>query len=270
MCSWPSVRKDLVDKSLEKGMTIVREISEAASNARQKGGRKLRWPVARVIIAPSQEAIELGALEEVLKEQVNSKGIVILSAGERPKMTLEMHPVHKKIGPAFKGDAKNVVEALKMADPILVKSLLDAGEAVLCWEGKSFAVTREMVEFEEIPPENLFAAEFSRGSVYVDVSLSPELEAEGYAREIIRRIQEMRKELDLKVEDQIRAVVNIDSKPILDLALRQKEYIAQETRSAEFELGLGLDVGGDLVKDWEIEGLRVKIGLQKNKVVGAL
>jgi isoleucyl-tRNA synthetase len=263
MCSWPTVRKDLVDKSLEKGMTIVREISEAASNARQKAGRKLRWPVAEVIIAPSQEAIELGELEEVLKEQVNSKGIVILSAGERPKMTLEMHPVHKKIGPAFKGDAKKVVEALKRADPFLVKSRLDAGEAMLCWEGKSFAVTREMVEFEEIPPENLFAAEFSRGSVYVDVSLTPELEAEGYAREIIRRIQEMRKELDLKVEDQIRAVVNIESKPILDLALRQKEYIARETRSTEFELGLGMDVGGDLVKDWEIEGLRVKIGLQK-------
>ena len=264
MCSWPAAKKDLIDKNLERSMSLTREISEAASNARQKAGRKLRWPVSEVIIAPSQEAIELGDLAEVLKGQINSKGIVVLSPGEKPRMTLEIHPVHKKIGPAFKGDAKKVVEALKMADPFLVKSLLEAGEAMLSWEGKSFAVTREMVEFEEIPPENLFVAEFSRGSVYVDVSLTPDLEAEGYAREIIRRIQDMRKELDLKVEEQIRAVVDIESKPILDLALRQKEYIARETRAAEFELGLGLEVRGDLIKDWEIEGLRVRIGLWKN------
>ena len=264
MCSWPAAKKDLIDKNLERSMSLTREISEAASNARQKAGRKLRWPVSEVIIAPSQEAIELGDLAEVLKGQINSKGIVVLSPGEKPRMTLEIHPVHKKIGPAFKGDAKKVVEALKMADPFLVKSLLEAGEAMLSWEGKSFAVTREMVEFEEIPPLNLFAAEFSRGSVYVDVSLTPDLEAEGYAREIIRRIQDMRKELDLKVEEQIRAVVDIESKPILDLALRQKEYIAHETRAAEFELGLGLEVRGDLIKDWEIEGLRVRIGLWKN------
>jgi isoleucyl-tRNA synthetase len=95
----------------------------------------------------------------------------------------------------------------------------------------------------------------------VDVALTPELEAEGYAREIIRRIQEMRKELDLRVEDQIRAIVDIESKPILDLALLQKEHIASEVRAARFELGLGLDVKGALVKDWEIEDVCVRIGV---------
>jgi isoleucyl-tRNA synthetase len=263
MCSWPAGKKELIDRSLEKRMTLARDISEAASNARQKAGRKLRWPVSEVIIAPSQEAVELGDIVTVLKEQINAKNIVVLSPGEKPRMTLEIHPVHKKIGPAFKGDARKVVEALKMADPFLVRSLLEAGEAMLSWEGKSFAVTRDMVEFEEIPPQNLYAAEFPRGSVYVDVSLTPDLEAEGYAREMIRRIQEMRKELDLKVEDQIKATVDIESKPILDLARRQKEYIARETRALELELGLGLEVRGDLIKDWEIEGLRVRIGLER-------
>jgi isoleucyl-tRNA synthetase len=263
MCSWPAGKKELIDRSLEKRMTLARDISEAASNARQKAGRKLRWPVSEVIIAPSQEAVELGDIVTVLKEQINAKNIVVLSPGEKPRMTLEIHPVHKKIGPAFKGDARKVVEALKMADPFLVRSLLEAGEAMLSWEGKSFAVTRDMVEFEEIPPQNLYAAEFPRGSVYVDVSLTPDLEAEGYAREMIRRIQEMRKELDLKVEDQIKATVDIESKPILDLARRQKEYIARETRAPELELGLGLEVRGDLIKDWEIEGLRVRIGLER-------
>ena len=120
-----------------------------------------------------------------------------------------------------------------------------------------------MVQIKELPPQNLPAAEFSRGFVYVDIVLTPELEAEGYAREIIRRIQDMRKELDLRVEDQIRAVVDIESKPILDLALQKKEHIAGEVRAADFQLGLGLELQGKLVKDWDIEGVCVRIGIER-------
>lgn len=261
MCDWPKADEKLIDKELEARMALVREVSEAVSNARQKAGRKLRWPVNEIVIAPSKEAVEIGSLESVLKGQTNSKKVTALLPGEKPRMDLEMAPVHKKIGPVFKGEAKKVVEALKAADPFAVKSQLEAGEAQISFEQKSYAVTKEMVEFREKPPANLSAAEFSGGFVYVDVTLTPELEAEGYAREIIRRIQDMRKELDLRVEDQIRAVVDIESKPILDLALLQKEHISSEVRAAQFELGLGLDVKGRLVKDWEIEGVCVRIGV---------
>jgi isoleucyl-tRNA synthetase len=91
----------------------VREVSEAASNARQKAGRKLRWPVSEIVISPSIDTVDLGVLEGVLKGQTNSKKITVLSPGEKPRMDLEMSPVHKKIGPVFKGEAKQVVEALK-------------------------------------------------------------------------------------------------------------------------------------------------------------
>ena len=264
MCDWPKARMELIDKRLEASMALVREISEAASNARQKGGRKLRWPVSEIVIAPAKEAVDLDSLENVLKGQTNSKKITVLSPGEKPRMNLEMSPVHRKIGPVFKGEAKKAIEALGAAAPLEVKSKLDAmGEAVLSYGGKEYKISREMVEFRELPPENLSAAEFSKGFVYVDVTLTPELEAEGYAREIIRRIQDMRKELDLRVEDRIRVVVDIESKPILDLALRQKEHIASEVRAAEFELGLGLEPRGTLAKDWEIEGICVRIGVDR-------
>ena len=122
-----------------------------------------------------------------------------------------------------------------------------------------------MVQFKELPPENLPAAEFSRGFVYVDITLTPELEAEGYAREIIRRIQDMRKELDLSLQDQIRAMVDIESKPILDLAMQRKEHIAGEVRAADLQMGLGLELKGLLVKDWDIEGVCVRIGIDRSK-----
>jgi isoleucyl-tRNA synthetase len=235
----------------------------AASNARQKGGRKLRWPVSEIVIAPAKEGLDLSHLENVLKGQTNSKKITVLAAGEKPKMDLEIAPVHKKIGPVYKGEAKQVVEAINAADPFEVKRQLDSGDATVSFAGKEYKITAEMVAIKELPPQNLPAAEFSRGFVYVDITLTPELEAEGYAREIIRRIQDMRKELDLRVEDQIRAVVDIESKPILDLAMRKKDHIASEVRAADFQLGLGLQLQGKLVKDWDIEGICVRIGIER-------
>jgi isoleucyl-tRNA synthetase len=163
----------------------------------------------------------------------------------------------------FKGDAKKVIEAIKAADPFKVKSQLAAGEAILSSGGNSYSITREMIEFKEIPPKNLSAADFSKGIVYVDVTLTPELQAEGYAREIIRRIQDMRKEMDLRVEDPIRAVVNVDSLKILNLVLGQKSYIANEVRASELELGQNLDAKGELVKDWEVEELKLRVGIDR-------
>ncbi len=220
MCDWPVADGARIDRKLEESMSLVREISMAGSNARQKGGRKLRWPVSEIVISPAKEAVDLGDLVGVLKGQTNAKKITVLPPGEKPKMDLELSPVHKKIGPVYKGEAKAVVAALQAADPFDIKRQLDSGcEAGLSYGGKEYRINSEMVVIKELPPESLPAAEFSRGLVYVDITLTPELESEGYAREIIRRIQDMRKEMDLKVEDQIRAEVDIDSKPILDLAL---------------------------------------------------
>ena len=56
MCDWPRAKEELIDKRLEASMILVRDVSMAASNARQKGGRKLRWPVSEIVIAPAKEA----------------------------------------------------------------------------------------------------------------------------------------------------------------------------------------------------------------------
>ncbi len=264
MCDWPVVDAARIDCKLEESMSLVREISMAGSNARQKGGRKLRWPVSEIVISPDKEAVDLGDLVGVLKGQTNAKKITVLPPGEKPKMDLELSPVHKKIGPVYKGEAKAVVAALQAADPFDIKRQLDSGcEAGLSYGGKEYRVNSEMVAIKELPPENLPAADFSRGLVYVDITLTPELESEGYAREIIRRIQDMRKEMDLKVEDQIRAEVDIESKPILDLALLKKEHIAGEVRASDFQLGLGLELRGRLIKDWDIEGVCVRIAIDR-------
>jgi isoleucyl-tRNA synthetase len=263
MCDWPKASQALIDKKLEKSMALVREISEAASNARQKAGRKLRWPVSEIIVAPAAGVeLNLEGLLNVLKSQTNSKGITVLAPGEKPPMNLEIIPVPKAIGPAFKGDAGKVIGALKGVNPVEaaeIKEQLDAsGKA----QAKGFEITGYMVTFKETPPENLSSANFSQGNIYINTALTPELEAEGYSREVIRRIQDMRKEMDLNVEDQIKVGISVDRENVLKLLQGLKNYIANEVRASSLDMGKDVVIQGKLIKEWTIEDLKVKIGVE--------
>jgi isoleucyl-tRNA synthetase len=96
--------------------------------------------------------------------------------------------------------------------------------------------------------------------LFLDTTITPELEAEGFAREIVRRIQSMRKELDLNVEDKISTEIKVDSEQ--KKALKEwEDYIGKETRSKKITY---VDKpAGKLVKKWEIDELLIEIGISK-------
>jgi isoleucyl-tRNA synthetase len=73
----------------------------------------------------------------------------------------------------------------------------------------------------------------------------------------------MRKEMDLRVEDQIKAVVRVDSEEISNLVASQKGYIANEVRASDLEMGRNVEVAGKLTKDWDVEELKLSIGVDK-------
>jgi isoleucyl-tRNA synthetase len=124
-------------------------------------------------------------------------------------------------------------------------------------------VTPEIVGFRDVIPEHLAIADFPGGKVYVDVRLDPELEAEGYTRELIRRIQEMRKEMDLNVEDRIRVEVYVGDAKVRDLIATMKDYLAGEVRASALELKDRKEEVSGYLKDWDVEGTPVTIGIEK-------
>ncbi|MFI5384251.1 MAG: class I tRNA ligase family protein, partial [Methanosarcina thermophila] len=268
MCDWPTVNEAYLDPELESAMDTVRSIVEAASNARQKAGRKLRWPVSRIIVSPKNEDVAKAVenLRSVLMDQTNSKSIVLTPVGKSwDELGLEVIPDPGKIGPVFKKDAGKVIPALQKVDGFaLKKAFSEAGEFELSLaDGTRVTVTSNMANFKETLPEGTASAESDAGIVYVDANLNPELEAEGYAREVIRRLQDMRKELDLVVDENIRALVRIEDERVLKLVETLKDLIAEEVRADIFELGSDINVTGALVKDWDVEGIAMKMGIAK-------
>ncbi|WP_174589833.1 isoleucine--tRNA ligase [Methanocella conradii] len=267
MCDWPVADESLLDEALNRHMDVARRIVEATSNARQKAKRKLRWPVKKLTIAPDTEdvAAAVNSLAGVIKEQANAREVVLLGIGEpNPELGVEVVPNPKVIGPAFKGEAAKVIAALKSADGRAVKSGIEKdGKFVLQLAGGEVEVTPDMVSFRDVIPETLAMGEFQGGKLYVDVELTPELEAEGYARETIRRIQDMRKDLKLNVEDKIKAEVYVGDDRVRGLVSGMAGFIAGEVRAAALDIKGEKAVSGDLVKDWDVEGVPVAIGIEK-------
>ncbi|MCX9010566.1 MAG: isoleucine--tRNA ligase [Candidatus Methanoperedens sp.] len=263
LCDWVRPREEFLDTGLESRMSLVREIVEASSNARQKLKRKLRWPVKRIIVAPKRDEVAsaVASLESVLKEQTNAKEIVLLKTGEPwEELGVEVVPNPGVIGPVFKKEAGRIIAELKKLDGRLLKKAM---EETGSFELKAGTITKDMVSFRDTLPPTIAQASFSAGEVYVDTELTREIESEGYAREVIRRLQDMRKELDLAVEEEIKAVVEIKDAKVSELVSAFADFIAGEVRAKSLDIGTDVKVEGDLVKDWDVEDIRMRMGITR-------
>ena len=268
--SYPEVDDELRDESLEADVAVLRNAEEAAANARQQAERKLRWPVTRVVVespdAAVREAVERH--ETLFADRVNAREVVVTeSYGE---LTDVAEPEMSELGPAFGGDAQAVMGAVEGASR---ESLVAAdGETpyAVTVAGETYALTGEMVSFHTEPPEGVAAAAFTTGefsgNVYVDTELTESVESEGYARDVVRRVQEMRKELDLDVDERVVVGVEVDDERVAGFVADHADYIAAETRAVEFHTDLPTDVTFDAVEEWDVEDVSVTIGLARAAV----
>jgi isoleucyl-tRNA synthetase len=250
MLDWPKPDENAIDEELEREMEAVRKIVEAGSSARQRAKIKLRYPVGRIIVETEDETVKRAVerLNRILRDQLNAKEVVV----GKVKRELVIKPNFAKVGPEFKGDAKLVIAWINEHG----KELYEKGEMDVELEGKTFHLTREHLTVEEKLPDFFVSEEFEGGRVFVDKTLTRELLAEGLAREFVRRIQEMRKRLDLDVNDRITVTIET-SEENRELLEENLDYIKKETRAVEVVFG---EAKGYVV-EWPEVG--AKIGIEK-------
>ena len=272
MLDWPAGDDVLLDPGLETAMEVVRAFDDAVANARQAGRRKLRWPVAGVVVSTtSPKVVEaIGMLPAICRARANSRKVLVVE-GAWERIGRRAEPVMKAIGPAFGKEAPRMKDLILSADADrLQQEIARDGHAVLEGGGHRYEITGAMLTFPERLPEGVFAAPMPDGTVYVDVSLTPELEAEGYAREVIRRLQEMRRQADLAVEDFILARVEIGEARVAGLLQgRWEAVIRDEVRARELALtgpaGGSPAAGGTWMAEaeWDVEGVSVRTAISR-------
>jgi isoleucyl-tRNA synthetase len=241
MCDWPTPDEVYHYPGLETGIEVVRAVEEAGLNARDQAERKLRWPVSQVLVTANDEesASAVDEYRDLLRERLNARSIEVVAPDEEwGELRYSARADMSVLGPKFSGSANDVMQVLN--DARVTESTLDALETEVETElDMSVDLTDEMVEFVTETPEDVAGTVFSvagedRGAVYVDAALTDDLESEGYAREVIRRVQNMRKELDLEKEQNVRLELDIGDQRVADLVDEREDLIANEVRASSF------------------------------------
>ena len=261
LCDYIVSDKKMIDSNLEEGMEKIRALVEVGRALRSKIGIKVRIPLNSATLVCDKKIEELiSNLIDLLNEEINVKKITF-ERDTSKFMTKTLKPDRSKIGPKYKDKAKQIIQKIEEMDKIkLYRELELKKEIILNIQNEKIKLTKQDFEIVETVKENLAKVETEDAALILDTKITPELEAEGLAREIVRRIQSMRKELDLYVEDKIFTEIKVDAGKINSLK-KWQTYIKGETRSNK--ISYVNKPSGKLVKKWDIDELQIEIGIKK-------
>ena len=227
--SWPKSDPQHIDKDLEKSMQDAKDLIQSILQARDKGQIGTRWPLGEVLIVSDDDSVKesVKTYGELIKQQTNIKGIAFIE--EFDKVSYTMKPNYKNIGAEYGLATGDVLTKLKTIDEQdMIKGVLTGGyefNVSAMIEGKKENVqvklTHDLIALDKTIEKPFTGADFGKGSLYIDTTLTEQLENEGYAREVVRRVQQLRKEASLEKGQKIDLFIWCD----MDLHPALKELI---------------------------------------------
>jgi isoleucyl-tRNA synthetase len=242
------------DDALRAAMATTRRVVELGRQARNESGVRTRQPLARALVTvPEHERAGLVALLDEVAEELNVKAVE-LSDGTGDLVERSLKPNFRALGPAFQADAPKVAGALTSAAPdaaaAIAAALAADGVATVEVDGAAVEVTDDMVEVVETPRTGWELASERGTSIALDLELTRELEVEGAARELVRALNDQRKDLGLALDDRIEIAVHASPDELerdladggwLDVVAREVLATAvhrhQEADAVEVDLG---------------------------------
>ncbi|MEK6968769.1 MAG: isoleucine--tRNA ligase [Nanoarchaeota archaeon] len=226
---WPVVEQR--NEALEKQMAAAQSIVGTALSCRDKAAIGVRWPLSELFVETKNKEVAEAAkkLSALISEQVNVKQIII---GEKyPQAKLLVKADLGKLGPVFAKKTPMVVAHLAtQGQDVVARNIDEKGEYTFNLDGEKITILKEHVTISRELPQDVVLSQFSEGIVYLNTKSNPELEAEGVARELARRIQELRKKAGLEKKDRIQAFVMLENPRIIGVELKKelKEKIGAE------------------------------------------
>lgn len=229
LSDFPKGDNSVINPALQEKINSARIITSLALSLRKKERIKVRQPLQKIMI-PYTNATEKGALEEIqdiLKSEINVKEVQLLGDASAI-LVKEIKPNFKVLGPRFGAAMKAVVQHINNLGEADIKKLENDGVLPCIIDEKEITLSSDDVIISSKDIEGWQVANSNGKTVALDITLSDQLIAEGNARELVNRIQNLRKEHNFKVTDTI--TVNMTATAPIQAALVQfKEYIMSET-----------------------------------------
>ena len=256
LSDWPKVNEALIDLNLERQMYLAQQATSTILSLRKRAEKNVRQPLQKAVIpTPDKETTDaLLHVADLIKSEVNVKELVIVPAEQSEiKLVKKIKPQFKVLGKKVGGQMKALAEAIsKMSQDDIAKMEADGQFTLL-----DYTLVPDDVEIitEDMP--GWLVANNGILTIALDIELTDELIEEGIARELVNRIQNLRKSSGLEITDRIQVVIE-DREEIHNAVLHCNEYIAGQVLATSLQLAK--DVQGDNV---EMDGYNVNIKIEK-------
>ena len=204
LSNWPKADKALIDTVLEKRTALAQRLTSLVLSIRKKEGHRVRQPLRKVMVPVLDDAMrsDLDAIRVLVLSEVNVKELVMLDPSET-KLTKKIKPDFKKLGARLGKRMKSAAAAINGFDQERISELEREGRIMLSVDGEPLEILLEEVDISAEDVPGLSVASEGGLTVAVDIELDDELLQEGMARELVSRIQTLRKESGLEVTDRI-------------------------------------------------------------------
>ena len=256
LCDFPAVKEEYIDKELEANMDNVLKLVVMGRACRNTANIKNRQPIGQMYVKADFEVPEF--YQEIVKEELNVKSVTFTQE-VRDFTSYTFKPQLKTVGPKYGKLLGGIKAALTSLDGnAAMDELNENGSLKLDVNGQEVTLFREDLLIESSQMEGYVSENDNGITVVLDTNLSEELLKEGFVREIISKVQTMRKEADFQVTDKIRITYEGTEKAEAVFAENEKT-IGDETLA---ELVEKHEPAG-YVKEWKINGEKVVLGVEK-------
>ena len=260
LAAYPKADETAIDSKLEKRMAIAQQITSMVLSLRRKKNLKVKQPLTAIMIPVLDEAQkqDIEAVADLIMSEVNVKGINYVG-GDAGILVKRIKPDFKKLGPKFGKNMKAAAQALTSLEQSQIAQFEKDCKIALTLNGEEAVVELADVEVisEDIP--GWLVANEGNITVALDITITDDLRKEGIARELVNRIQNVRKSKDFNITDRIVVKIAPDEH-VNDAVAQFKDYIAKQVLAVAIELA---PVEGADVITLDMDDYELKITVDK-------
>lgn len=254
LAKFPKCDDKLIDEKIEEKMDLVRDLISLGRNVREEAKLKVRQPISEAILDGKNKNI-IGDLTELIKEELNVKEIKFAD-DLSIYMNYEVKPNFKVCGPLLGSSIKSFQGYVKNFNYGDIKNLEEGNEVKINLDGKEITITYDMLDVRITSKEGFNSTHEGNNFIVLNTTLNKDLINEGIARELISKIQQLRKNKDFNIVDRINIYYSHNDE-IEEAIEEYRDMIMKDTLAEQ------IDERNDLTEEFNINGIEVKLDVAR-------
>lgn len=254
LAKFPKCDDKLIDEKIEEKMDLVRDLISLGRNVREEAKIKVRQPISEAILDGKNKNI-IGDLTELIKEELNVKEIKFVD-DLSIYMNYEVKPNFKVCGPLLGSSIKSFQGYVKNFNYGDIKNLEEGNEVKINLDGKEITITYDMLDVRITSKEGFNSTHEGNNFIVLNTTLNKDLINEGIARELISKIQQLRKNKDFNIVDRINIYYSHNDE-IEEAIEEYRDMIMKDTLAEQ------IDERNDLTEEFNINGIEVKLDVAR-------